>query len=288
MFSEQNWSSHPPTAQVTTMKTKSLMNHYSVTFLFAFAASSFAAGFDGITEPIEQAKVGFTIPGKIDSIWVKEGDAVHKGDTLMNLVKTEDELRVRVTKITADDISEVTSAKVKMDTYEKDYQATKKLFETSTSISAEAVWEKELNYKVAKAEWETAKVNKSKDSLEYDLARAQLEKQYLLAPFDGEIVAIHKHKSESVEALTPVLEIADVKTCRLTAYIIANKANGLKIGQQVKLQLNGGNNARIKKGKIEFISPVVDKSSMLRTVKVIFDNQDKAVEPGVTGKILLQ
>ncbi len=270
------------------MKTKSLMNHYSVTFLFAFAASSFAAGFDGITEPIEQAKVGFTIPGKIDSIWVKEGDAVHKGDTLMNLVKTEDELRVRVTKITADDISEVTSAKVKMDTYEKDYQATKKLFETSTSISAEAVWEKELNYKVAKAEWETAKVNKSKDSLEYDLARAQLEKQYLLAPFDGEIVAIHKHKSESVEALTPVLEIADVKTCRLTAYIIANKANGLKIGQQVKLQLNGGNNARIKKGKIEFISPVVDKSSMLRTVKVIFDNQDKAVEPGVTGKILLQ
>ncbi|SHL90569.1 hypothetical protein SAMN05720487_1482, partial [Fibrobacter sp. UWT2] len=38
----------------------------------------------------------------------------------------------------------------------------------------------------------------------------------------------------------------------------------------------------------EFVSPVVDKSSMLRTVKVIFDNTDLAVEPGVTGKILLK
>ena len=247
-----------------------------------------AGSYDGVTEPIEQAKIGFTIPGKIDSIWVKEGEIVHKGDTLMNLVKTEDELRVQVTKVTAEDISGVVSAKAKMDTYEKDYKAIKKLFETSTSVSAEQVWEKELNYNVAKAEWENAKVNKSKDTLEYNLARAQLDKQFLIAPFDGEIVSISKNKSESVEALTPVLEIADVRTCRFTVYILANKTTNLKVGQQVKLQLNGGNAALVKKGEIEFISPLVDKSSMLRTIKVIFDNKDLAVKPGVTGKILLK
>ena len=266
-----------------------MINHIKAAlFVSAWASFAVAGSFDGITEPIEQAKIGFTIPGKIDSIWVKEGDMVRKGDTLMNLVKTEDELRVQVTKVTAGDISGVVSAKAKMDTYEKDYKAIKKLFETSTSISAEQVWEKELNYNVAKAEWENAKVNKSKDTLEYNLARAQLDKQFLIAPFDGEIVTISKNKSESVEALTPVLEIADVRTCRLTAYILANKTAGLKVGQQVKLQLNGGNKSLIKKGKIEFISPLVDKSSMLRTVKVIFDNKDHAVKPGVTGKILLK
>ena len=143
------------------------MNNHIKAALFVSAWASFAAAgsFDGITEPIEQAKIGFTIPGKIDSIWVKEGDMVRKGDTLMNLVKTEDELRVQVTKVTAGDVSGVVSAKAKMDTYEKDYKAIKKLFETSTSVSAEQVWEKELNYNVAKAEWENAKVNKSKDTL---------------------------------------------------------------------------------------------------------------------------
>ncbi|MDO4946450.1 MAG: efflux RND transporter periplasmic adaptor subunit [Fibrobacter sp.] len=259
------------------------------TAVFAFCASSaLAASFDGITEPLAQASMGFTVSGKIDSIWVKEGEFVHKGDTLMNLIKTEEELRSRITKITAEDLSSVVSAKAKMDAYEKDLEATKKLFETSNSISAEQLWEKEMNFNVAKAEWEAAKVSKSKDSLEHRMARAQLLKQYLIAPFDGEIVSISKNRSESVEALESVIEIADVRTCRMTAYIIVNKTNKLKIGQSVNLQLNGSAKNRNKMGTIEFISSVVDKASLLRTVKVIFDNSNHSIEPGVTGKIILQ
>jgi len=257
------------------------------TTIISFAVAVHAANYDGVTEPIAQAKIGFTVSGKVDSIWVKEGAVVHKGDTLMNLVKTEEELRVSITKIAAEDNSNVASAKAKMDTYEKDMQVTKKLFETSTSISAEQVWEKEMNYKVTKAEWEAARIAKAKDSLEYSMARAQLEKQYLIAPFDGEIVAISKNPSESVEALEPIIEIADVRTCRMTAYIIVSKASSLKVGQEVSMQLNSGK-IRNKKGKIEFISPVVDKASLLRTVKVVFENSDKSVEPGVTGKIFVK
>lgn len=263
------------------------MKHlFLITVLFAFGLSA-AAGFDGVTEPINQAKIGFTVPGKIDSIWIKEGAFVRKGDTLMNLVKTEEELKARITKITAKDTSGIVSARVKMETYEKDWQVTKKLFETSNSISAEQLWEKEMNFRIAKEEWEAAKVSKSRDSLEYRMARAQLQKQYLLAPFDGEIVSIAKNNSESVEALEPIIEIADVRTCRMTAYIIVNKADRLKVGQTVKLSLNGSSKTRTKKGTIEFISPVVDKASLLRTVKVIFDNSNPSIEPGVTGKILL-
>ena len=253
----------------------------------SITAAAYAATFDGVTEPISQAKIGFTVSGKVDSIWVKEGAFVHKGDTLVNLVKTEEELRVNITKIASEDTSSVASAKAKMDTYAKDLQVTKKLFETSTSISAEQIWEKEMNFNVTRAEWEATKTAKIKDSLEYRMARAQLEKLYLIAPFDGEIVGISKNQSESVEALEPVVEIADVRTCRMIAYIIVNKASTLKVGQQVSLQLNSGK-ARNKKGKIEFISPVVDKASLLRTVKVVFDNSDKVVEPGVTGTIFVK
>lgn len=264
------------------------MNKIFKISIFALAVFARAASFDGVTEPTSRAKIGFTVSGKIDSIWVSEGMFVHKGDTLMNLVKTEEELRSRITKITAEDLSSVASAKAKMDAYEKDLQVTKKLFETSNSISAEQIWEKEMNYNVAKAEWEASKIAKSKDSLEHRMARAQLKKQYLVAPFDGEIVSILKNPSESVEALEPIIEIADVRTCRMIAYILVNNASTLKVGQQVNLQLNSGKGGSRKKGKIEFISPVVDKASLLRTVKIIFDNTDKAVEPGVTGKILLK
>ena len=181
------------------------MKHlFLITVLFAFGLSA-ASGFDGVTEPINQAKIGFTVPGKIDSIWVKEGAFVRKGDTLMNLVKTEEELKARITKITAKDTSGIVSARVKMETYEKDWQVTKKLFETSNSISAEQLWEKEMNFRIAKEEWEAAKVSKSRDSLEYRMARAQLQKQYLLAPFDGEIVSIAKNNSETTISMTPTI-----------------------------------------------------------------------------------
>lgn len=250
------------------------------------ALAGFAcATFDGVTEPINQAKIGFTVPGKIDSIWVKEGAFVHKGDTLMNLIKTEEELRVHMTKIIADDYSGLASSKAKMDTYMKDYYAIKKLFETSNSVSQEEVWEKQMNFDISRADWNAAKITKAKDSLEYQMARAQLSKQYLIAPFDGEIVSISKNNSESVEALEPILEIADVRTCRMTAYIIANKAHALKVGQKVKLSLDGASKNRTRNGTVEFVSPVVDKSSLLRTIKVIFDNSDRSVEPGVTGRL---
>ena len=253
------------------------------------ALAGFAcANFDGVTEPIAQAKIGFTVPGKIDSIWVKEGAFVHKGDTLMNLVKTEEEIRVHMTKIIADDYSGLASSKAKMDTYLKDYYAIKKLYESSNSVSEEEVWEKQMNFDISRADWNAAKVTKVKDSLEYSMARAQLSKQYLIAPFDGEIVSIGKNNSESVEALEPIVEIADVRTCRMTAYIVANKAHSLKAGQKVKLSLDGTSKNRTRNGTIEFVSPVVDKSSLLRTVKIIFDNSDRSVEPGVTGKLYLK
>lgn len=265
------------------------MKHILSALLFSLSVQGlYAASFDGVTEPIAQAKIGFTVPGKIDSIWVKEGAFVHKGDTLMNLVKTEEEIRVHMTKIIADDYSGLASSKAKMDTYLKDYYAIKKLYESSNSVSEEEVWEKQMNFDISRADWNAAKVTKVKDSLEYSMARAQLSKQYLIAPFDGEIVSIGKNNSESVEALEPIVEIADVRTCRMTAYIVANRAHSLKAGQKVKLSLDGASKNRTRNGTIEFVSPVVDKSSLLRTVKIIFDNSDRSVEPGVTGKLYLK
>jgi RND family efflux transporter MFP subunit len=250
----------------------------------ALALAAFALaqqGFDGVTEPINQARVGFTVSGKIDSIWVKEGAFVRKGDTLMNLVNREERLRVRITGITANDSSAVLSARAKLQAYKKDLDATRNLFENSNSVSAEQVWEKQMNHDVAAAELTSAQTERDRAKLEH-------EKRVLTAPFDGEIVSISKNKGESVEGLEPVIEIADVRTCRMVAYVVANRAGKLKPGQQVSLSLDGRKQVRRKKGKIEFVSPVVDKSSMLRTVKVIFDNTDLAVEPGVTGKILLK
>jgi multidrug efflux pump subunit AcrA (membrane-fusion protein) len=195
---------------------------------------------------------------------------------------------VAMTKLIYENKADLFSAKIKKEIYEKDYLATKKLFETSTSVSEEHVWEKELQYKSALSDYEKILMIEEKEKLEFEVAVIQLEKRILRTPYDGEIVRIHKNISENAQALEDLVDIADVSFCRMTVYIAVAKAASLKKNQEVRLKLNGAKQKRFRKGSIEFISPIVDRSSMLRTVKIIFNNEDKSIEPGVTGEMIFQ
>ena len=60
-----------------------------------------------------------------------------------------------------------------------------------------------------------------------------------------------------------------------------------KLGQTVKLEIDSGAAPVAIEGKISFLSPVVEPASGLQKVKVIFDNADGRVRPGLAGKMIL-
>lgn len=259
----------------------------SFTAVSLWAASGRYA-FEGVTEPFAQAVVSATVQGRIDSILVPEGAFVSKGQVIITLEKEEEVLNEAMTKLVSESKADLLSAQKKTQTFEKDYKAVKTLFETSNSVSEEQVWEKELNFKLAEAEFQKQSMLEEKEMLEYRMASVQLAKRVIRAPFDGVIVKVHKNSSESVQALEPLFEIVDVRKCRMVVYVIASEAQDIKKGMELLLELDGAKNSRTRKGKVEFVSPVVDRSSMLRTVKLVFDNTDGSIEPGVTGRIKKQ
>lgn len=243
--------------------------------------------YEGVTEPIQQAVVGATVSGKIRSIRVAEGRRIRKGDTLVVLEKDEEELNVAITGVVAENRSDILAAQQKRQTFERDYLATRQLFENSNSVSEEQLWEKELAFKTAEADLQNALALNEKAKLEHQMAKVQLSRRYILAPFDGVLVRYHKRIAESVQALEPLVEAVDVGRCRFTSYVVADLAQSLRKGQVVTLRLDGSSAPRQRKGTVAYIAPVVDKASMLRVVKVVFDNADGSIEPGVTGRILL-
>lgn len=248
-------------------------------------ALSAPSPYEGVTEPIQQAVVGSTVSGRIREIKAHEGVRVRKGQILLVLEKDEEELNVAITEVLAEDTSDILSAAQKRQTFERDFAATKQLFEQSNSVSEEQLWEKELNYRTAEAELQKARTIGEKERLENRMAKVQLEKRIVRAPFDGVVVKHHKRIAESVQALDPLVEIVDVRRCRFTSYVAANLAQSFRKGQKVTLLLDGASQPRPRKGVIDFISPVVDRASMLRVVKIVFDNADGSIEPGVTGRI---
>lgn len=253
------------------------------------AASMAVAGrfsWEGVTEPYAQAVIGSTVSGKVDDILVAEGQTVKKGEVLLELEREEERLSAEMARIVAQSKADLQGSEAKEATLERDFRATRQLFDSSNSVSEEMVWQKELEWKLATAERARLAMLEEKEALEHKLAEAQVARRVVRSPFQGVVVKLHKREAESVQALEPLVEVVDVRRCRLVAYVAATEAQSLRTGQELTIQLDGAAKPRVRKGRIEFLSPVVDRSSMLRTVKVVFDNADGSIEPGVSGRIV--
>jgi multidrug efflux pump subunit AcrA (membrane-fusion protein) len=59
------------------------------------------------------------------------------------------------------------------------------------------------------------------------------------------------------------------------------------VGQPVKLEIESGSSALSVEGRVDFVSPVVDPASGLLKVKVLFENREGKIRPGVAGVMIL-
>ena len=102
-----------------------------------------------------------------------------------------------------------------------------------------------------------------------------------------QLLAWHS-REERDPVLHPLIRIADTSKCRLIVLLEASVSRPVKEQMSVRIRIDGLSNPNILPGTVEFVSPVVDPSSGLREVKVLFDNNDGHVNPGMTGTLLLK
>ncbi|MGE5309265.1 MAG: efflux RND transporter periplasmic adaptor subunit [Deltaproteobacteria bacterium] len=144
-----------------------------------------------------------------------------------------------------------------------DYERNLRLYEKNNSVSTEELQKKELDYK---------------------LAQVELEKRLIRAPFDGIVTKFYRHVGEYSDPQQPLLRIVNIRKCRFIGYL-DREAGKLEKGAKTRINI-GQSNGPEYEGEVEFISPVVDASSGLREVKILFDNTEKPVTPGVVGFLL--
>ncbi len=243
--------------------------------------------FPGITEPFKFATISSKIDGQISVVRAPEGKFVKKGKTILELHNTEEQLKVERSKLIFENKSELNSAIQKVENFKFDYDATKGLFENTKSVSQEELLEKKLEYDLSLAEVEKLKLIEQKEELEYKLSHVQLSKHYIKAPFSGIVVEIFPKAHESCKAQEPLVKVVDISKCRFITYVEAELSQQLKKGLQVTLEIDGASTPRIRNGVIEYISPIVDPSSGLQKVKVLFDNTDSSINPGVAGSMII-
>ena len=216
----------------------------------------------GLTEPVLDSTLGTPVAGIVAARNFKEGDQVKRGQVLIELDRQLEEL-------------EVNRREVVLQPLKADFEANAELFkQPKSSVSKEMLDKKESDYRVAVAE--------------YELAKEQVRKRSILAPFDGYIVEIFLQVGEACQIQQPILRLADTQHCFFVSHVDAKAGYALRVGQKVNLEIEAGATAVPVEGTIAYVSPVVDPASGLMKVKAVFENPQGKLRPGVAGKMMFE
>jgi RND family efflux transporter MFP subunit len=243
------------------------------------------AGLQGITAPVTDATLSAEVAGRIAKVAVEEGTGVTNNQVLVELDRDLEELEVERRRIVWESRAEVDSAAARVQTVQAELAGTRRLFESTRSVSKEELEQKILEHKLAVAEHERLSMLERREELEYRMALQQLARREIRSPTDGVVVEVHAEEGEYCEQGQPVLRVVDVSRCHFNCNVEEAAARVIESGRRVRLELTGG---LVRTADVVYVAPVVDPASGLQEVKAAFDNSDGSVRPGVTGALHLE
>ncbi|MCL4179344.1 MAG: efflux RND transporter periplasmic adaptor subunit [Verrucomicrobia bacterium] len=217
----------------------------------------------GITEPVRDAVLNSPVDGIIARQFFEEGSFAREGEVLLELDKSLQEL-------------EAARRTIVRDNRKKEFERMSALYQETRSVSEEDLDKKRLEYQEAEAE--------------YELAAELLRKRRIVAPFSGFVVDwFNRDPGEGCKQNeTALVRLVDTRQARFVCNLEADRGRLVREKQKVRLELGDATDRRTVEGEVIFVSPIVDAASGLLTVKVLFQNPDGNVRPGVSGYLLLE
>ena len=243
--------------------------------------------FKGVTEPVNEAVLSASVDGTIKEILVKEGDWVQESDPVIRFYRREQELEVTLRYKMWKSKSAIDAAKVEADNIRSLYEASKQLFEKNHSVSKEELTRLKIRYDQAKFKQIELEIKEEQERIQYEIAKEQLSKRILYAPFHGVVTNIYTHAAERSKSNQQLIKLVNPKICYFKCNVEEGFAEKIRTGQTVELHIQSGKATIKRQGEIIFVSPVVDPASGLLKVKVMFENKDLSIRPGISGSMII-
>jgi RND family efflux transporter MFP subunit len=224
----------------------------------------------GVLAPLpgRDVKVGALVPGRVDRVFVSEGDRVKLEQPLAHVEAQP--LRDRLTETDA----QREQARAQVDNARARLARTERLWKDGIASRQEvddahaATVAAESALKTAQAQGGTATV--------------QLERATLRAPIAGVVAAILVPAGQPVDGSgTPVIEIADTRELDLRAPVPAARVGEVAVGQRAELNVEG---VGVVAGAVQAIAPLVDTATNTVIVRVRVVNADGRLRGGMFAR----
>lgn len=224
--------------------------------------------FPGVLEAVDTSILSFEVAGNTREILVDVGDKVKKGDELANLDDTP--YRLNVDAATA----EVSRAEANLAEKTTDFDRQKTLYSKQ--------WVAKAAFDQAKAAYDSAQSQVSYATSKLNLARRDLEKAILRAPFDGVIAARSAEPFQEVARGEKIFEVYVEGAMQVALSVPETAIRNLNPGLPAKITFPSAEVAP-QDGTVTEIGTVASEANAF-TVKVTLTDPPESLRPGMTAE----
>jgi len=219
-----------------------------------------ALRYSGTVEAFQTIPLTFQSTGTVEKVLVEAGDVVQKGQLLATLDETD-----------AKSMYDITLSKYRQAT--DAYERLKKVHEQGSLTEIKWV-EMESNLEQAKSSLELAKNN--------------LDKCKLYAPLSSMVGRRNIEPGMSAITITSApLELVDIKQVYVKISVPENEVAKIVKGMRASFTVSALND-RAFKGEVANISPVADRISRTYEAKILVQNSNLAIKPGMVCDVKME
>ncbi|MCJ7594883.1 MAG: efflux RND transporter periplasmic adaptor subunit [Desulfobacterales bacterium] len=210
----------------------------------------------GETEAWQDVRVPADTGGLVDWIGPREGDAVRKGELLAKI--------------------DVSTLKANLDKAEAAAKLADELYQRRKTLFEGKILTKE-DLDRSQTERTLAYGNLKQAQVEY-------ERGSPVAPISGFVNHLYVDEGEFIERGKPMLDLVNVDKIKVNANVPELDVKYLKVGQKTTVRMDAFPDRKIQ-GVVDFVAYKADPATKTFLVKVIVDNQDHAIRPGMIARV---
>lgn len=269
--------------------------------------------------PSKRVDVLAEVNGAVNQLPVKVGSIVNVNQLLVGLENKDlqiqyqmqqnksDQLKIQIEKSKSDRINAIESTErtikkleVQNESILRNLNSMKALYE-SGAVAKEDLNKLEDQYESAQLEMEDAKKNLEhlkkdfddqlleKQAAEAELAAANAKLQYdktnIKAPFSGIVVDVLISKGEEVNPGQRVIRMEQHSPLYIEALL--TESDLIEVRDKKELPVYLSLLQKKVTAKIDYISPSLDENQQGYPIRLILENQDKTLKPGMSSQVVL-
>ncbi len=220
---------------------------------------------------------------------VRRGDRVKAGQVLGRLFDQDVRADMEFQAAKAANDTEIRLGKAEYDSAVLKFKKSQQLHERRF-VSPEELGLERLNVERAQLAVEKAEHEQKLSQLEYRKAAAEVRSREFIAPHDGIVVEVNKHRGESVVVSDPIFRLVNIDRLKVIGSLNINDAWAAGAGAKVKIypEIAGAElevEREVFTGQVVFVGSEIDPETQTCRVVAEIDNRNGKLKSGVEARM---